>query len=126
MGYGMMVMVQGNNQTGFDMLWRWVKLHLYHGDPQDPLFGWSAWHADTNGTRLAEGPAPDGETWFITSLYFAAARWGNNSISGHNNNHNNNTYDYQEEADIILNAVNSKHSNEQNMFNSDGIVRFDP
>ena len=43
MGYGMMVMVQMNNQTGFDMLWRWVKLHLYHGDPLDPLFGWSAW-----------------------------------------------------------------------------------
>ena len=58
------------------MIWGWVKLHLFHDDPGDPLFGWSAWHAYTNGTRMSDGPAPDGETWFITSLFGAAARWG--------------------------------------------------
>jgi endo-1,4-beta-D-glucanase Y len=122
MGYGMMVMVQMNNQTGFDMLWKWVKLHMYHGDKTDPLFGWSAWHATTNGTRLANGPAPDGETWFITSLYFAAARWGTCLASGE---------DYGAEADVILEAVTSKRPSSQDMFTPPGgptgsIVRFDP
>ena len=105
MGYGMMVMVQLNNQTGFDMLWKWVKLHLFHADKADPLFGWSAWHALPNGTRLAEGPAPDGETWFITTLYFAAARWGTTAYC-----------DYRKEADTILAAVNSKSPSSQDMF----------
>ena len=82
MGYGMMAMVQRGNRTAFDMLWRWVRLHMYHVNASDPLFGWSAWHADTNGTRLAQGPAPDGETWFITSLFFAAARWGGGGGDG--------------------------------------------
>ena len=99
MGYGMMAMLQMNNQTvrrlfslltaalssdqrhcatgqGFDMLWSWVKLHMLHTNRSDPLFGWSAWHAYTNGTRISDGPAPDGETWFITTLFGAAARWG--------------------------------------------------
>lgn len=121
MGYGMMIMLQMSNQTGFDMIWRWVKLHMYHTDTSDKLFGWSAWHADPNGTRLGQGPAPDGETWFITSLYFAAARWGKSSIDGSN---------YRHDADDILAAVNSKSPDSQNMFTNAGttgsIVRFDP
>jgi endo-1,4-beta-D-glucanase Y len=96
----MMAMLQMNNQTvshlfsllpsvrldqghciarclqGFDMIWGWVKLHMLHTDPSDQLYGWSAWHAWPNGTRISDGPAPDGETWFITTLFGAAARWG--------------------------------------------------
>ncbi len=58
------------------MIWKWVQLHMLHTVPSDPLFGWSAWHAYTNGTRMSDGPAPDGETWFITTLFGAATRWG--------------------------------------------------
>ena len=113
MGYGMMAMLQRGNRTTFDMLWRWVRLHMFHGDEADPDFGWSAWHADTNGTRLAQGPAPDGETWFITSLFFAAARWGEES--------------YAAEAETILAAVNSKAPAAANMFDPESrVVRFDP
>jgi hypothetical protein len=54
----MMAMVQMGNQTGFDMLWRWVKLHMQHLDRSDPQFGWSAWHCFPNGTAISEGPAP--------------------------------------------------------------------
>ena len=102
MGYAMMVMVQMNNQTGFDMLWRYVKLHMLHKDPSDPLYGWSAWHTHPNGTRISNGPAPDGETWFITTLYFAHVRWGQ--------------LRYKKDADMILHAVNHEKDVGNNMF----------
>jgi oligosaccharide reducing-end xylanase len=119
MGYGMMNMLQLDNQTAFDMLWGWVKLHMYHGDTSDPLYGWSAWHAKTDGTRISQGPAPDGETWFITSLYFAARRWGDGSGKF--------GFNYSECADAILTAVTSKPE-PRNMFTPAPrtIVRFDP
>lgn len=126
MGYGMMAMLQRGNRTGFDMLWRWVKLHLYHGDKTDPNFGWSAWHADTNGTRLAQGPAPDGETWFITSLFFAAARWGSDDDDAGGGS-GGGAFNYAAEAETILAAVNSKPAAAANMFDPvSRIVRFDP
>jgi len=46
----------------------------------------------TNGTPNDEMPAPDGEEYFATALYFAAGRWG--SPDG--------IYDYRAEADRLL------------------------
>ena len=60
-------------------------------------YGWSAWHCSTNGQRLAQGPAPDGETFFITALLFASKRWGNTG-----------TYNYLLWANTILHAVQTK------------------
>lgn len=62
MGYGLMVMLQLGDQPRFDRIWAWVKRFMYHGDWNDPLYGWSAWHCYHNGTVIDEGPAPDGET----------------------------------------------------------------
>jgi oligosaccharide reducing-end xylanase len=49
----------------------------------------------TNGVANDEMPAPDGEQYFVTALYFAAARWGSGS----------GIYDYRAEADRLLVAL---------------------
>ena len=78
--------------------------------------GWSAWHCSTSGQQLASGPAPDGETWFITALYFAAARWGDST----------GRFNYTTEANTILWAVTIKDGS-QNMFEPNShVVRFGP
>jgi len=119
MGYGMMVQIQLDHQDRFDELWTFVKLHMFHADPSDPLFGWSAWHAARVPpyAPIDDGPAPDGETWFITTLYFAAARWGD--ATGR--------FNYTQEADVIISAVTTK-VDPQGMFTPPpgNIVRFDP
>ena len=35
-----------------------------------------AWHCKPDGTRLSQGPAPDGEEFFAMALFFASNRWG--------------------------------------------------
>ena len=115
MSYGMMVQVQMNNQTMFDQLWRWVLRYMYHAEPTDPLHGWSAWHATVEGVPIDEGPAPDGETFFVTALYFAGARWGNGGA-----------YNYTAWADTILALVTGKPDPEQMFEPASHIVRFDP
>jgi oligosaccharide reducing-end xylanase len=115
MGYGLMVMVQLDRQAEFDKLWAFVDAHMLHKDPSDPLFGWSDWHTTTTGQPLADGPAPDGETWFITAHYFASTRWGDGS----------GRWNYSAVADMILGAVTSK-PDPNGFFTPQGIVRFDP
>jgi oligosaccharide reducing-end xylanase len=61
-------------------------------DPQNPSVGYFAWSMHTDGTPRSDSPAPDGEEYFVTSLYFAAHRWGNGR----------GIYDYQAQADRIL------------------------
>ena len=113
MSYAMMLAVQPNNRTAFDMLWRWVLVHMYHSD--GPLEGWSAWHCFPNGTVIDEGPAPDGETFFITALYFAGARWGDGGA-----------YNYSRWADTVLALVSQKPDPQQMFEPASRIVRFDP
>lgn len=43
------------------------------------LKGYFAWSCQTDGTRNSEGPASDGELYYVTSLIFASNRWGNSS-----------------------------------------------
>lgn len=38
--------------------------------------GYFAWSCQTDGTRNAQGPASDGELYYVTSLIFASNRWG--------------------------------------------------
>lgn len=77
MSYGMMIAVQLNKKAEFDALWNWSLTHMYHDNPQHPAYGYFAWSVKTDGEAIDEMPAPDGEEYFVTALYFAAARWGN-------------------------------------------------
>lgn len=74
MSYGMMVCVQLNKKKEFDRLWKWVKTYMYMDEGWGK--GYFAWSCQTNGTPNAKGPAPDGEEFFVMSLMFASARWG--------------------------------------------------
>ena len=74
MSYGMMIAVQMNRKDIFDRLWRWSKKYMQHQD--GPLKGYFAWSCKTDGTRNAQGPASDGELYYVTSLIFASNRWG--------------------------------------------------
>ncbi|MDT3401990.1 glycosyl hydrolase family 8 [Mucilaginibacter terrae] len=78
LSYGMMVAVQLNKKDVFDRIWRWSKKHLQHQNgPREGYFAWSI-NPETL-KRNSEGSASDGELYYITSLLFAANRWGNNT-----------------------------------------------
>jgi oligosaccharide reducing-end xylanase len=92
MSYGMMIAVQLDKQAEFDALWNWAKTHMHHSDPASPAYGYFSWSLTTDGTPHDEMPAPDGEEYFATALYFAANRWGNRE----------GIYNYKAEADRLL------------------------
>jgi len=77
MSYGMMIAVQLDKKDIFDRLWRWAVKYMQHQD--GPLEGYFAWSCKTDGTRNAQGPASDGELYYVTSLIFASNRWGNDT-----------------------------------------------
>lgn len=92
MSYGMMIAVQMNKKAEFDALWNWAKTFMYRDKEGHPGRGYFSWSLNTNGTPRDEMPAPDGEEYFVMSLYFAAHRWGNGA----------GIYNYRAEADRIL------------------------
>lgn len=92
MSYGMMIAVQLNRKAEFDALWNWAKTFMYHGSPAHPAWGYFSWSMKTNGVANDEMPAPDGEEYFATALYFAVGRWGNG----------NGIFNYRAEADHLL------------------------
>ena len=93
--YGMMIAVQLNRKREFDALWNWAMTHMYQRDAAHPAYGFFAWSVRTDGMVNDPMPAPDGEEYLITALYFAAARWGNGQ----------NLYDYRAQADRLLRNV---------------------
>lgn len=95
MSYGMMIAVQLDRQHEFNAIWNWAMTHMYQDDPQHPAYGYFAWSMKTDGTPNDEMPAPDGEEYFITALYFAAARWGDGE----------GIYAYRAQADRLLSTV---------------------
>jgi oligosaccharide reducing-end xylanase len=97
LSYGMMIAVQMNKKAEFDALWNWSKTYLYHSSPAHPSFGFFSWQAKTNGTTMSEFVAPDGESYYVMALYFAANRWG----SGRG------IYNYKAQADELL--ANLRH-----------------
>jgi len=97
LSYGMMIAVQLDKKTEFDALWNWSKTYLYHADPKHPSYGFFSWQAKTNGVTMSEFVAPDGESYYVMALYFAANRWGNGR----------GIYDYKAQADELL--VNLRH-----------------
>lgn len=95
MSYGMMIAVQLDRKAEFDALWNWAMTHMYQDDPAHPAHGYFAWSVRTDGVANDEMPAPDGEEYFITALYFAAQRWGNGE----------GRYDYRSQAERLLTDV---------------------
>jgi hypothetical protein len=80
MSYGMMMAVQMDEKDVFDRLWRWAKTNMYNPTKEGKnQRGYFAWQCNTNGSKKDAGAAPDGEFYFVTSLLFASARWGDGS-----------------------------------------------
>ena len=96
MSYGMMVTVQLNKQEEFNRIWKWAKTYMQHKEGQRK--GYFAWSVQTTGAVIDSNSASDGEEWFVTALYLAAARWGNGE----------GIFNYQKEAQAILDAMLSK------------------
>lgn len=90
MSYGMMMAVQMNRKDIFDKLWLFAKTYMYQS--KGKYQGYFAWSVGTNGTKNAEGPAPDGEEYFAMALFFASKRWGDNEVP----------FDYSVQAKDIL------------------------
>src|SRR5690606_14002875 len=89
--------------------------------------GYFAWSVRTSGEPIDELPAPDGEEYFATALYFAAARWGNSE----------GIYNYAAEADQLLTDILHRETitgltrrgpvTAVNLFDEDAMmVRFTP
>ena len=93
LSYGMMIAVQLNKKDVFDRIWRWSIKYLQHQQgPREAYFAWSI--NPKTMKKNSEGSASDGELYYITSLFFAANRWGNNT-----------GIDYYNEARRILDAM---------------------
>ncbi len=128
MSYGMMIAVQLDKKEIFDALWNWSKTYMYHGNPQHPAYGYFAWSLKPTGEMNDEMPAPDGEEYYATALYFASARWGSNGEG---------IYQYTKEADEltsqlrnrkpIVGMVSGRRITGLNLFDAEhAMVRFTP
>jgi oligosaccharide reducing-end xylanase len=120
MSYGMMIAVQLDKKEVFDRLWKWAKTYMQF--PSGPHKGYFAWHCRTDGTVLDSTAASDGEEWFVMSLFFASARWGDGQE----------VFNYRAEAQNILNAMLHKesepgHGGVTDMFNrKEKLIAFVP
>ncbi len=88
--YGMMMAVQMDKKEEFDRLWMFAKQFMQH--KKGRYKGLFAWHTKPDGTRISQGPAPDGEEFFAMALFFASKRWGDGP----------DPFDYSEQARYIL------------------------
>ncbi len=95
MSYGMMIALQMDKKKEFDAIWNWSKSFMYHEADDHPAKGFFAWSVKINGESNDDMPAPDGEEYFATALYFASVRWGDGS----------GIYNYSAQADQILTDV---------------------
>ncbi|WP_067837961.1 glycosyl hydrolase family 8 [Amphibacillus sediminis] len=88
--YGMMMAVQMDQQEVFDRIWQWSKTYMYMSEGVHK--GYFAWSCQLDGTKNAQGPAPDGEEYFALALYFAGNRWGDREAP----------FNYTEQATTLL------------------------
>ncbi len=98
MSYGMMIAVQMDRQADFNAIWNWSKTYMYQNNPNHPCYGYFAWQMNKNGKAMDEMPAPDGEEYFIMSLFFASHRWGDGQ----------GIYNYKEEAFNLLDKFKNR------------------
>lgn len=116
MSYGMMMCVQMNRRDIFDKLWMFSKRYMWHAEGK--YQGYFAWSCALDGTRNAQGPAPDGEEYYAMALMFAHNRWGDGEPP----------FDYLAQArDILRHCV---HQDELAggcpMWTKDGLIKFIP
>lgn len=116
--YGMMIAVQLDKKAEYDALWNWAKSFMYHTDTNHPAVGYFSWSMQTNGIPNDEMPAPDGEEYFVTALYFASGRWGNGK----------GIYNYRVEADRLLSSLRHRTRIEGMTMKGPqtGVALFDP
>src|SRR6185503_2860591 len=95
LSYGMIIAAQLNKKAEFDAIWNWSKTYLNVVETNHPSYGFFAWQARTNGVRMSQFVAPDGEEYYVTALYFAAHRWGNGQ----------GIYNYKAQADELLSRM---------------------
>ncbi|WP_458126888.1 glycosyl hydrolase family 8 [Paenibacillus sp. Z3-2] len=117
MSYGMMMAVQMDKKEEFDRLWNFSKTYMQHttGRYKD----YFAWHCKPDGTRLSQGPAPDGEEFFAMALIFASNRWGDGAEP----------YNYAAQARAILHACvhQGEHGEGDPMWDPDTkLIKFIP
>lgn len=104
LSYGMMAALQMDKKEVFDRIWRWSQKYMQHHS--GPREGYFAWSYNTNTHKInAEGAAPDGELYFITSLLLASNKWGDQT-----------GINYYQEARYILDNMWKKNG-EQNVYN---------
>ncbi len=99
MSYGMMLCVQLNMKEEFDRLWKWAKTFMWMSEGYNE--GYFAWSCALDGSKNADGPAPDGEEFFAMALFFASHRWGDSE----------GIFDYSNEAKTLLSACLHKGQN---------------
>ncbi len=92
MSYGLMIAVQFDKQEIFDRIWRWGKKYMQMTDGSHK--GYFRWSCRPDGTSNANGPASDGELYYITALLFASNRWGDNGA-----------INYKKEAQYLLDVI---------------------
>jgi len=99
MSYGMMMCVQMDKKEEFDRLWKWAKTYMYLEEGKNA--GYFAWSCQLDGTKNAQGAAPDGEEFFAMALFFASNRWGDGE----------GIFQYSEEAKKLLHTCVHKGEN---------------
>lgn len=115
--YAMMMAVQMNNKDVFDRVWNWTKTYMYMDSGTHD--GYFAWSCQTDGTKNAHGPAPDGEEFFAMALFFASHRWGDGPSP----------FNYSQQAKDILHACLHKgeHNDGYPMWNPENhLIKFVP
>lgn len=113
MSYGMMIAVQLDKKKEFDALWNWAVSYMYNSKPKHPSYGYFSWSMHFDGKPAEDSAAPDGEEYFVMSLYFASARWGNGT----------GIYDYKAWADRILTAMRHRETISGKTLQGDRTVR---
>ena len=68
LSYGMIIAVQLDKKAEFDAIWNWSKTYLYVTETNHPSYGFFAWQARTNGVRMSQFAAPDGEEYYVMAL----------------------------------------------------------
>lgn len=98
MSYGMIICAELNKKAEFDALWNWSRAYLYVDETNHPSYGFFAWQARTNGVRMSQFIAPDGEEYYVTALFFASHRWTNGT----------GIYDYKTQATELLSRMKNR------------------
>ena len=117
MSYGMMICVQMDKKEEFERIWKWACTYMWMEEGESE--GYFAWSCRLDGTRNADGAAPDGEEFFAMALFFASHRWGDGE----------GIFNYSQEAKNILSACihnGEKEPGDPIMEPENYLIRFIP